>query len=100
MSTEGRAACRDAGVMMLFFGPDGERLAEREITERKAKVICALCALRAECLGYALRHPARHGIWGGFNTEELAVERRRLQRSGSFRIGSFGPGAVNAAGRR
>jgi WhiB family redox-sensing transcriptional regulator len=86
--------------MMLFFGPDGEWLAEREIRERKAKVICALCALRAECLEYALRHPARYGIWGGLNTEELAVERRHLQRSGSFRIGSFGPGAVNAAGRR
>ena len=57
MGTEGRAACRDTGVMMLFFGPDRERLAEREIRERKAKVICALCPLRAECLEYALRHP-------------------------------------------
>jgi WhiB family transcriptional regulator, redox-sensing transcriptional regulator len=100
MSTEERAACRDAGVMMLFFGPDGERPAEREIREHTARAICARCPVRAECLEYALRHPARYGIWGGLNTEELAAERRRLQRRRPFRIGSFGPGAVNAAGRR
>ena len=100
MSTEDRAACRDTGVMMLFFGPDGERPSGREIREGKAKVICARCPLRAECLEYALRHPARYGIWGGLNSEELAAERRRLLRRGALRIGSFGPGAVNAAGRR
>jgi WhiB family transcriptional regulator, redox-sensing transcriptional regulator len=100
MGTEGTAGCRDTGVMMLFFGPDGERPSGREIRERKAKVICALCPLRAECLEYALRHPARYGIWGGLNSEELAAERRRLLRRGALRIGSFGPGAVNAAGRR
>jgi WhiB family redox-sensing transcriptional regulator len=72
--------------MMLFFGPDGERPAEREIRERKAKAICALCLLRTECLEYALRHPARYGIWGGLNGEELAAEHRRLQRRGALRI--------------
>jgi len=86
--------------MMLFFGPDCERPAEREIRERKAKAICALCPLRAECLEYAVRHPVRYGIWGGRNTEELAAERRRLLHRGTLRIGSFVPGAVNAAGRR
>jgi WhiB family transcriptional regulator, redox-sensing transcriptional regulator len=86
--------------MMLFFGPDGERPPEREIRERKAKAICAVCPIRAECLEYALGHPARHGIWGGLNAEELAAERRRLLRRGAIRVGSFGPGAVDAAGRR
>jgi WhiB family redox-sensing transcriptional regulator len=100
MGTENRAACRDARVMMLFFGPDGERPAEREIRERKAKAICAVCPIRAECLEYALRHPARHGVWGGLNAEELAAERRRLLRRGAIRVGSFDPGAVNAVGRR
>ena len=100
MSTGNAAACRDTGVMMLFFGPDGERPPEREIRERKAKVVCARCPLRAECLEYALRHPARYGIWGGLSPEELAAERRRLLRRGAYPIGSVGPGAVNAAGRR
>jgi WhiB family redox-sensing transcriptional regulator len=86
--------------MMLFFGPDGERPADREIREGKAKAVCALCPLRAPCLGYALRHPARYGIWGGLNGEELAGEGRRLLRHGAMRIGSVGRGAVRAAGRR
>jgi WhiB family redox-sensing transcriptional regulator len=100
MGTEGRAACRDTGVMMLFSGPDGERPAERVIRERKAKAICAPCPLRAECLEYALRHPTRYGIWGGLSSEELSAEHCRVLRRRTFRIGSFGPGPVSAAGRR
>jgi WhiB family transcriptional regulator, redox-sensing transcriptional regulator len=91
MSTGYRAACRDAGVMMLFFGPDGERPAERETRERKARAICAVCPIRAECREYALGHPARYGIWGGLNAEELAAERRRLLRRGALRTGSLSP---------
>ena len=100
MGTEGRAACRDTDVMMLFFGPDGERPPDREIRERKAKAVCAVCPLRAQCLEYALQHPARYGIWGGLNGEELAAERRRLLRHGALQAGSVAPGAVHAAGRR
>jgi len=72
-----RAACRGPDVMMFFFGPDGERPPERELRERKAKVVCAACPLQAGCRDYALRHPVRHGIWGGLNKEELSAERRR-----------------------
>jgi WhiB family redox-sensing transcriptional regulator len=85
---------------MLFFGPDGERPSARQARERKAKAVCARCPLRAECLEYALRHPARYGIWGGLSPEELAAERRRLLRRGALRVGSFGPGAAGAAVRR
>jgi WhiB family redox-sensing transcriptional regulator len=98
MGTEGRAACRDTGVMMLFFGPDGERPPDREIRERKAKAVCARCPLRAQCLEYALRHPAGHGIWGGLNSEELAAEHRRLLRGGALRAGSVSHGGALRAG--
>ncbi|HET7246811.1 MAG TPA: WhiB family transcriptional regulator [Streptosporangiaceae bacterium] len=100
MGKEGRAACRETGVMMLFFGPDGERPPDREIRERKAKAVCARCPLRVQCLEYALGHPVRYGIWGGLNIEELAAERRRLLRRGALRAGPVSPGAVHAAGRR
>ena len=80
MSWQGRAACRDAGVMMLFFGHDDETPPERGIRERRAKVVCAACPLRPECLEYALQHPVSHGIWGGLNSEELSSERRRRYR--------------------
>jgi WhiB family transcriptional regulator, redox-sensing transcriptional regulator len=61
----------------LFFGPDGERMQQRESREAKAVVVCALCPVRAPCLDYALENSIRHGIWGGLNEEERARERRR-----------------------
>jgi hypothetical protein len=54
--------------MMLFFGPDGERPSEREITECKAKVICALCpyapsAWSTRSSAAAWRAVALHVVW-------------------------------------
>jgi WhiB family transcriptional regulator, redox-sensing transcriptional regulator len=79
MSWQDRAAC--AGMdAQLFFGPDGEGRQEREIREAKAKAVCALCPVRAQCLDYALRSSIRHGIWGGLTKEERSRERRRRAR--------------------
>lgn len=80
ISWQGKAACRGPDVMMLFFGPDGEKQPERGIRERKAKVVCAACPLQAQCLDYALRHPVRYGVWGGLTCEELSLVRRRRFR--------------------
>jgi len=71
-----RAACRgdDAG---LFFAPSQpETREEREVREQKAKAICGVCPVRAECLEYAVRIREPHGIWGGLNE----AERRALLR--------------------
>ncbi len=70
------AACRGMDAL-LFFGPDGEPRAEREIREAKAKAVCAPCPVQAQCLDYALGNSIMHGIWGGLNQEERARERRR-----------------------
>jgi WhiB family transcriptional regulator, redox-sensing transcriptional regulator len=79
MSWQARAAC--AGMdPQLFFAPDGERPQQREIREAKAKAVCALCPVRAQCLDYALRTSIKHGIWGGLNRDERARERRRRAR--------------------
>ncbi|MGH3782999.1 MAG: WhiB family transcriptional regulator [Pseudonocardiaceae bacterium] len=43
---------------------------------REAKLICAGCEVRAECLEYALAFDERFGIWGGLSERE----RRRLKR--------------------
>jgi WhiB family transcriptional regulator, redox-sensing transcriptional regulator len=85
-----RAACRGTDVMMLFFGPEDETPPERGIRERKAKVVCAACSLRAECLEYALQHPVSHGIWGGLNNGELSSERRRRSRRAPRRVAVSG----------
>jgi WhiB family transcriptional regulator, redox-sensing transcriptional regulator len=80
MSWQDRAACRGTDVMMLFFGPDDETRQERGSRERKAKVVCAACSLRPDCLEDALRHPAGFGVWGGLSSGELVAERRRRHR--------------------
>ncbi|CAM4304853.1 Transcriptional regulator WhiB2 [Corynebacterium hadale] len=43
---------------------------------REAKRICKACAVRDECLEYALEHDERFGIWGGLSDRE----RRRLKK--------------------
>lgn len=42
----------------------------------EAKGVCHSCAVRPECLEYALRHGEKFGIWGGMTERE----RRRLMR--------------------
>jgi WhiB family redox-sensing transcriptional regulator len=51
---------------------------EKGGSTRKAKKVCRACDVRAECLGYALEHDERFGIWGGLSERE----RRRLKREG------------------
>jgi WhiB family redox-sensing transcriptional regulator len=49
----------------------------REVSGNRPAVPARLpCPVRAECLGYALEHQERYGIWGGLSERE----RRRLTR--------------------
>ena len=41
----------------------------------KAKSVCARCAVKSYCLGYALAKREQEGVWGGFDEEE----RERLE---------------------
>ena len=49
---------------------------EKGGSTREAKRICVGCEVRSQCLGYALAHDERFGIWGGLSERE----RRRLKR--------------------
>jgi WhiB family redox-sensing transcriptional regulator len=49
---------------------------EKGGSTRRAKLVCGGCEVRAECLGYALDHGERFGIWGGLSEQE----RRRLRQ--------------------
>ncbi|MDQ1425349.1 MAG: WhiB family transcriptional regulator, redox-sensing transcriptional regulator [Acidimicrobiaceae bacterium] len=69
-----RAACRGPAARFFFPPTRSERKDEKVDREERAKAICAECAVRADCLDYALRIREPHGIWGGL-TE---VERRDL----------------------
>jgi WhiB family redox-sensing transcriptional regulator len=50
---------------------------EKGGSTREAKLVCARCPVRAECLTYALEHGERFGIYGGLSERERrALERR------------------------
>jgi WhiB family redox-sensing transcriptional regulator len=52
---------------------------EKGGSTRDAKRICMTCAVRTDCLEYALATDERFGIWGGMSERE----RRRVKRLAS-----------------
>jgi WhiB family transcriptional regulator, redox-sensing transcriptional regulator len=79
-----QAACRDKSLVPnneIFF-PVGEKIrTEREKIE-KAKAVCGQCAVRTQCLEYALVYEDNL-IWGGTTEDERRVilRRRNTQRN-------------------
>jgi WhiB family redox-sensing transcriptional regulator len=77
---QARGACRGPQAMVFFFPPaQAERKQERIHREARAKAICSTCAVRRDCLAYAIRIHEPHGIWGGMNE----AERRKLSERAS-----------------
>jgi WhiB family transcriptional regulator, redox-sensing transcriptional regulator len=75
---------RSAGACLsadpdLFFPISSVGPAERQIA--RAKEICAGCAVRSECLEFALGQDQVYGIWGGTTAEDRRRERRRQRRA-------------------
>jgi WhiB family transcriptional regulator, redox-sensing transcriptional regulator len=63
----------------LFFPISSAGPAERQIA--RAKMICAGCRVRRECLDFALSHSQVYGIWGGTTREDRQRARRRTRRA-------------------
>ena len=63
-----RALCAETDPEAFFPEKGG--------STREAKRICQACAVRDDCLEYALEHDERFGIWGGLSDRE----RRRLKK--------------------
>jgi WhiB family transcriptional regulator, redox-sensing transcriptional regulator len=61
------AACRTADPEIFFpvssVGPGREEVA-------RAKEVCASCAVRRQCLQFAIATRQLHGVWGGTTEEE------------------------------
>jgi len=64
------SACRGLDSAMFFPGHDGE--------SEPALRVCAGCAVRDECLDFALETRQRYGIWGGTTERQ---RRRMIRRS-------------------
>lgn len=74
-----RAACKDKPVSMFFPKHAAWNRYMKHIeqaTYRPARVVCAGCEVRSECLAYALDHDEPAGMWGGLTPSE----RERLNR--------------------
>ncbi len=55
----------------LFFPPStAERKDERERREARAKSICSVCPVKAQCVEYAMEIREPYGIWGGLTESE------------------------------
>jgi WhiB family redox-sensing transcriptional regulator len=75
-------ACRSADPD-LFFPVSSVGPAERQIAQ--AKLICAACKVRQECLDFALAQNQLYGIWGGTTAEDRQRDRRRKRRAAAAR---------------
>ena len=63
-----RAACRDEPDLLFVRGA----------AQRRVKVVCEPCPVRAECLAEALDRRIEFGVWGGMTERERrALLRRR-----------------------
>ncbi len=67
-----RAACQGSDAR-LFFGPEKERIRDREVREGAAKRVCASCPVLRECRNHALQTPELFGIWGGLSETDREI---------------------------
>jgi WhiB family transcriptional regulator, redox-sensing transcriptional regulator len=72
-------ACRQADPELFFPIATGAGPAARQV--EAAKAVCDPCAVRPNCLSYALE-AMPEGIWGGTTLEERLAARRRPFRPG------------------
>lgn len=71
------AACRHADPELFFpEGTAGPALRQAE----EAKRVCMACPVRADCLGWALRHGVDFGVWGGKDPEQRRAMRALVVR--------------------
>lgn len=61
------AACRGADPD-LFFPVSSTGRSLQQVGQ--AKAVCAACAVRRQCLEFALATNQAHGVWGGMTAEE------------------------------
>ena len=81
-----RGACGGVDPELFFpvAGKSGPAVRQAEA----AKAVCGRCAVRANCLSYALE-TMPDGIWGGTTEEERRAERRSWRRRANGQSGGM-----------
>jgi hypothetical protein len=64
-----RASCKDQ-PSSIWFPDNGEDYTV-------ARAVCGACAVRPECLDYALTNRMEYGMWGALSPKERHLQRRR-----------------------
>ena len=82
---QSRSNCR--GKTELFFVTAMGRTAQDRIAagEKAAKAICEECQVKDDCLRFALDADERHGVWGGFTTDERDLIRDGFSNTKNLR---------------
>jgi WhiB family transcriptional regulator, redox-sensing transcriptional regulator len=70
-------ACLSADPELFFPVAEGSAAAGQTSTALR---VCAGCAVRQQCLDFAMTSGEAHGIWGGTTAEERIRARRRAMR--------------------
>ena len=77
-SWQAKGLCRGNHASLFFPPSTTERKEDRDRREHKAKAVCTVCMVKAECLEFALEIREPYGIWGGLTeTERRQVASRR-----------------------
>ncbi len=85
------ASCKQASPDELFV---------RGAEQHKAKLVCAACPVRAECLAEALDNRIEWGVWGGMTERERRAVLRRRPNVTSWRALFEAAKDAHAAGAR
>ena len=64
----GQTPCTNAP--QFFFASDDQDWGEKMANVNAAKKLCSLCAVRLQCLEYALAAREHDGVWGGLSAPE------------------------------
>jgi WhiB family transcriptional regulator, redox-sensing transcriptional regulator len=70
------AACSDVDPELFFPISTG---GPSQYRTEQARVVCAGCSVRLDCLDWALEHEIQHGVWGGLSEEQRRVIQGRRQ---------------------
>ena len=90
-----RARCIDEDPELFFpVGTTGSAIGQTE----RAIAICLECAVRHECLTWALDTAQDAGVWGGLSEEDRREIRRRRRREAAFAASSAASSNLAAVG--
>lgn len=67
-------SCRNLDTSQFF--PIGQT-GEAEVIISRAKEVCVGCAVREQCLEFAITTNQEYGVWGGHSEDERRVIRRQ-----------------------